>query len=106
MRSITMSEIALMLRYKRTHPERRKTDVFDPKRPFVAVPANHRNGVQGRVRTPKLLRVLAFSTWLDQFQLFKGWQEKLQAICPSPSSPSSRLARTPRSSLPYGLSGT
>jgi hypothetical protein len=44
-----MSAIAPMLRYKRTHPDRRKTDVFDP---FWTLFRRNRRPSHGNMQEP------------------------------------------------------
>jgi hypothetical protein len=49
MRSNGMSAIALMLRHKRTHLGRRKTDVIDPKPTFIASTRHRKPDIQGEI---------------------------------------------------------
>jgi hypothetical protein len=57
--SNAMSNIALTLRYKRTHVERRETDVFDPERDWAT---SERCGVSDGV-SPNCSRYLTASVY-------------------------------------------
>jgi hypothetical protein len=68
MGSNAMSEIALTLRYKRTHPERRKTDVVDP---FWALFRRNRRPSHGNMQEPICLPHAGAGTGLARLMVAK-----------------------------------